>query len=216
MLKLEGIKNIIFDFGGVILKLDYKLTEKKFSELGLENIDEVYSQFNQTNLFDDLETGAISGEYFIQEVSSVMHKGVKSDQVVAAWNSMLLNLPGERLEVLRVLTKEFNMVLLSNTNAIHYDCFKANLMEEHSLADFSEFFENEYYSHLIGMRKPNIEVFEWVLNQKKWKAAETLFIDDSPQHIEGAQKAGLHTHHLKVDQESIVTLFSNFLTKLHQ
>lgn len=214
-MNLANIKNIIFDFGGVILNLDYQLTEDAFKALGLTKFAEFYTQFNQNHLFDQLETGKIEPDAFRKAIREHLGKSLSDDTIDTAWNAMLLNHPKERLDLLLALKPHFRTFMLSNTNAIHYDAFRKALWDEHQIDGLDQFFEKDYYSHLIQLRKPHPETFQWVLDQHGLKAEETLFIDDSPQHIEGAKQAGLQAYHLQKGEE-ITELFSDFLAQLHQ
>jgi putative hydrolase of the HAD superfamily len=126
--------------------------------------------------------------------------------VSEAWNAMLLDLPENRLAVIQSLKKEYSIYLLSNTNAIHISAIKKYLGES-AYTNFYNLFNKVYYSHEIGFRKPNKEAFQLILKENNLKANEVLFIDDSPQHIQGAKKLGIKTYHLK-DQEEITTLFA--------
>ena len=122
-----------------------------------------------------------------------------------AWNSMLLDLPESRLDLLRSLNSNYKLFLLSNTNAIHINSI-SNTLGEKQWKSFCNLFDKMYLSHEIGVRKPNIEAFQFILKQQKLNPNEVLFIDDSPQHIEGAKKLGIICYHLK-DGEDITTLF---------
>lgn len=193
---MENIEAIIFDFGGVLIDLDYNKTIQAFMDLGIDNFDELYSQANQSGLFDDIETGKISSQFFINELLKLLPQGATPNQVVHAWNTMLLSVPEKSIEILKSLQGKYRIFMLSNTNAIHIE--KAwRLWEETSAISPEKHFEKILFSHEIGMRKPHKETFEWVANQFNLNPEKTLFIDDSIQHIEGAQKAGLQTHHLQ-------------------
>jgi glucose-1-phosphatase len=119
----KGIKNIIFDLGGVILNIDYNRTANAFRQLGCENFDELYSQQKQSGLFDEFETGKISPQAFINELLRVLPKGISAKQVIDAWNAMLIDLPKVRLEKLLEHKQNYRTFLLSNTNAIHEEAF---------------------------------------------------------------------------------------------
>ena len=200
--------NIIFDFGGVILNLDYQRTTTAFQKLGVKDFAESYSQLEQDELFDRFERGEISPSIFRDGLRSAFLNSVSDEQLDRAWNAMLLDLPAVRLELLRKLVSEKRISLLSNTNEIHVESFEAALKRDHGLDDLSGLFEKVYYSCRTGMRKPETRIFEMVLREQGYSASETLFIDDSPQHIEGARKAGLHAYHLRADQgETIHDLF---------
>lgn len=200
------IKNIIFDFGGVILNIDYKLTEEAFTKLGLKDFDKIYSQTTQKELFDVFEKGLISSFDFRRAIRNFINENISDLQIDEAWNAMLLDLPEERIQLLDKLKKKYRLFLLSNTNEIHFTAFTAYMRKEFNREILSEVFDKYYVSHKVNMRKPEAEIFELVLNENKLKKEETLFIDDSIQHIEGANKAGLKTYFLKKG-ETILSVF---------
>lgn len=201
------VKNIIFDLGGVILSIDYSLTLKAFSELGIKDPEAQFTQLKQTPLFDDYETGRISSDEFRNGLRVHIPSTISDDQLDKAWNTMLLDLPVERIRLLERLGKEFRIFLLSNTNEIHIQEFHRRLGEWFDIPDLGHLFERVHYSYEMGMRKPDPEIFEAVINQNDLAAAETLFIDDSPQHIAGAKSVGLQAHFLSSEQ-NIVDFFA--------
>ncbi len=209
------IKNIIFDFGGVIIDIDYHKSVEAFKQLGVENFDAIYSQHQQNQLFDKLETGKIEPDHFLAELKKEMPKEITFDQIEAAWNALLLSYPRRRINFLQQLTETYPIFLLSNTNAIHEKCFSHRLAVEHPDINWNLLFDHIYYSHEIEMRKPNAEIFERVLNEQELDPTETLFIDDTLQHIEGAQKVGLHTYHLQKGEE-IDEVLPRILAQLNQ
>lgn len=190
------IENILFDLGGVILNIDYEKTISAFKKLGLSNFDEIYSQFKQERLFDDIETGKISADDFTRRIKDLFSKDVNNVDIESAWNAMLLDLPGERLDLLKKSGKNYRIFLLSNTNQIHYNEYIKYIEKVHQV-DFNGFIEKAYYSHEIGLRKPNQDCFDYVCSQNNLKAENTLFIDDSIQHIEGAKACGINAYHLQ-------------------
>jgi len=190
----------------VILNIDYRLTEKAFAKLGLTDFDTIYSQVAQKELFDVFEKGLISPGDFRKEIRKFINKDVSDLQIDDAWNSMLLDLPEERVHLLDKLKTKYRLFLLSNTNEIHFNAFTAYMQKKFDREIFSEVFEKAYVSHQINMRKPDAEIFEYVLKENKLSKEETLFIDDSIQHIESAHKAGINTIFLKKG-ETILSLF---------
>lgn len=207
-MSLQDHPNIIFDFGGVILNLDYDRTTEAFVKLGVTDFEQSYSQLNQTNLFDEFERGEITPDQFRSGIRTVLNTGVSDALIDEAWNAMLLDLPSERLRLLEKLGQTRRLALLSNTNAIHAEYFEQQMKRQHRIENLDPFFEKVYYSFDVGMRKPEPRIFEFVLQERNFKPEETLFIDDSPQHIEGARRVGLHTYHLRTDQgETILDLF---------
>lgn len=192
---IKGIKHIIFDLGGVLLNLDYNLTEKAFIEAGVENFGDLYSQLNQSSLFDKLETGKIPVSEFIAEMQKLAP--LTKQQILNAWNAMLLDFPLRRLQILQQLRLYYDLFLLSNTNEIHEVTFNKILMDGNGIPNIGVFFDKVYLSHRVGLRKPEKEIFQLVLEENGLNAEHTLFIDDSPQHIESAKQLGIQTIYLE-------------------
>lgn len=188
MKELTGVKNIIFDLGGVILNIDYQLTVSQFKKLGIDNFEEIFSQYKQSRLSDFFETGKITEEEFYKGIISMSGKNFTLEEFKSAWNAMLLDLPIERIELLKNLSKKYRLFLFSNTNETHYNEFITKTAD-----DFNSIFEKMYYSHLFGKRKPNSESFSSILKENSLVAKETLFVDDSIQHIESAKSIGIKT-----------------------
>lgn len=193
---MKGIKHIIFDLGGVILNINYQLTYTAFGELGVKDFTSLYNQFKGSALFDDLETGKVGRADFLGEMKKHMPEGVTDEQIIAAWNAMLLDFPLRRLQILQQLRQHYGLYLLSNTNEIHLEAFNKILQESRGIPSLAAFFDKAYYSHLIGLRKPEKEAYQFVLDENGLDPKETLFIDDTLPNIEGAKLVGLETIHL--------------------
>lgn len=190
------IKNILFDFGGVLFNLNFNKTFDAFHKLGFGNFEEMYSQFTANPLFEELETGKISDHTFYETLQAAAPGPVSHTQIKDAWNAMLLGFRKTSLDYLHILKKDYNLFLLSNTNAIHYDFFTGLLKWETGYDNLDDFFTKAYYSHLIGFRKPDVEAFEYILNDAGITAGETLFIDDTYTNFPNAKLLGITTHHL--------------------
>ena len=207
MIDSNAINAIIFDFGGVILNLDYSKTIRAFEELGFTDCEERYTQAKQDGVFDEIETGAISAGEFRNQVRLLAKIELSDVQIDSAWNAMLLDLPKKRLDILARLKAIKRTFLLSNTNEIHAQEFEKSIRKEHDGAVLRSYFEAAYYSHEMGLRKPNPEIFQRLIDIHGLNPERTLFIDDSEQHIDGANLTGLKTHHL-IDGQTIEQLFS--------
>ncbi len=190
----ENIEAIIFDFGGVLIDLNYHATIDAFKQLGIHNFDTLYTQAQQSNLFDDIETGKISSQRFINGLLDYLPHTVTPNEVVTAWNAMLLHIDPEKAHLLTELRKKYPVYLLSNTNEIHIS-LAYRRWEKTMGHPIQNYFNKIYLSHEVGMRKPHKEIFEHVCADSGLNPKHTLFIDDSIQHIEGAQKIGLKTIH---------------------
>jgi HAD superfamily hydrolase (TIGR01549 family) len=194
---MKGIKNIIFDLGGVLLTLDYKKTEAAFTKLGVTQFDQLYNQHKGTSLFNDLETGKISRHSFFDAITDATGISMTEEEITNAWNAMLGRFPEEWLTWLEGVSKRYNIYLYSNTNEIHYDAFIEIFQQQVGNKHFNDFFIKAYYSHTLGARKPDPESFLKIIQEQRLEPSETLFIDDTIGNIEGAKAAGLQTIHLK-------------------
>jgi len=192
------ITSVLFDLGGVVLNLDYQRTIQAFKSLGGSDFEARYSKAAQSDLFDLFETGKIDENEFRLGICKMLGKQVSDAEIDAAWNAMLLDLPFERIRFLKELSKNYPVYLFSNTNAIHLRKFQEIIEKEHGNAHLLEtIFHKTYYSHLIGLRKPHVEAFQYILEDQNLQANEVLFIDDSLQHIQGASSIGIQAHHME-------------------
>ena len=202
---MENIKNIILDLGGVLINLDYDKLNKSLSSMGLSN---AFSKAKQIELFDKLEEGKISDENFLREFNELAKANHNHQTIINAWNSILLDFPQERLHLLRLLAEKYRMFLFSNTNSIHINEVYNILKRDCGVNDLNQYFERIYLSNELGLRKPKPEGFKFILEDNQLNANETLFIDDSPQHVEGAKKVGLNAQWLDLEKEDITILIN--------
>jgi len=197
---MSPIKNIIFDFGDVFLNLDKTAPAKHLKTHGIETLDD-----KTIRIHKDYEKGLISTDEFV-EYHSKTFNGLSETHFIEAWNSMLKDFPKHRLDFLKTLkdSNEFKIFLLSNTNDLHIKWVENNVSFFNSFkACFNEF----YLSHEINLRKPDPDIFEFVLLQNNLNVHETLFIDDTLEHINSAKNLNLQTWHLKAGLEDVVDLF---------
>ncbi|HSC37712.1 MAG TPA: HAD family phosphatase [Chitinophagaceae bacterium] len=193
---MTGIKNIIFDLGGVVLDIDFKLTEKAFAQLGMEDFSSYITQHHITPLFEDYETGKIDDAAFIKGVQDLSGLPLTEQQIIRAWNALLLEFSPARIEWLKALKHKYRLFLLSNTNAIHLREFQERL-KKLSGGYLEDIFEKTYYSHAVRMRKPHAEIYRLVIEENGLNPSETLFIDDTASNFSGAEEVGLKVLHLK-------------------
>ncbi|NLF42582.1 MAG: HAD-IA family hydrolase [Bacteroidales bacterium] len=164
-------------------------------------------------MFDKLDTGSISPDEFRNEIRTISGLNISDQDIDSAWNAMLLDMPKQRIHLLENAKKYYRTFLLSNTNAIHYPEYSKYLLAEHGYESLSMLFEKQYLSHEIKLRKPNIEAFQHILSENNLKPSETLFFDDTAQHVAGAKKAGLNAYWLDLSKESIDDIFENGVFK---
>ena len=188
---MHKIKNIIFDLGGVILDINYQATIDAFAQLGIANFSNLYSQKSQQKLFDQFETGHVSSKEFVKGIQQMHSVQISDELIITAWNAMLKGVKKNKLDYIKSLRNQFHTILLSNTNEIHISAFEKEMSNKQLLAQFKSCFEKIYYSSRMGLRKPYSICFEKVLKEQQFNPKETLFIDDSIQHIKGAKNCGI-------------------------
>jgi glucose-1-phosphatase len=214
------IRNIIFDLGGVLLNLDYQATIDQFKQLGVKNFDHFFTQAEQVHLFDRFDKGEISVEDFREELRQLSGVPMSDEEIDDAWNAMILDVPQQQLPLLELVRDHYRIFLLSNTNAIHIPFFFNYLRVAHGYESMEQIFEKQYLSFEIGMRKPDLDIFDYVLRENGLNPSETLFIDDTRGHVNGSLRAGIVGYWLDLKQEAVHNLFENgrlkdsFLSKL--
>ena len=194
---MQNIKAIIFDFGGVIFNIDFNKTCIAFNDLGVKGFADMYSLKAANPLFQHLEQGKFTGEAFYREFREFAGTTLENDQINAALNALLLSYRKEALQTLKAIKHKYKLYLLSNTNSIHLEAFTKMYKEQIGEGSLEDYFDKLYFSHETGYRKPAKEAYEIVLKENNLVPAETLFIDDSMQNIEGAKVLGLQTILLK-------------------
>lgn len=202
------IKNIIFDFGGVLYRIRYQNIPEAFEKCGIPHFEEIYSKQHQNDVMDQYEEGLISTEKFRCYIHSLASYTITDQQIDECWNAILLGFPKEHEELLQKASQHYNLYLFSNTNQLNYDRFRADMREQFGFDLFDRYFKRCYFSQLMHIRKPRAEGFRLILQENCLQPAETLFIDDSPQHLVGARACGLHALHLQ-DGMDITEFFDN-------
>jgi putative hydrolase of the HAD superfamily len=198
---LEMIHNLIFDFGGVLINLDMEAVPRGLRQFGRELPGQ-----NLILLSQQYEKGLVTTNHFLEQTQKAL-KGSQIDQVREIWNQTIADFPVEHLDFLEKLkaTGRYRMYLLSNTNALHMEQVRKTMGME--LFDrFHSCFKAFYLSHEVGMRKPDPEIFQFVLDQNGLLPEETLFIDDTREHTQSAAALGIETWHFRVGVDNILQL----------
>lgn len=193
---MEYIKNIVFDLGGVLLNIDTALTDLAFEKLGIRDFKNNYSLTKADRLFDDLEKGKVPETDFYDAIRQMSKLALEDDAIRHAWNALLLDFREESIQQLEKLAGKYRVYLLSNTNSIHHTAFHQRFISQFGGREFDSYFTKAYYSHQVGMRKPDSEIFHFLLSDAGIQPGETLFIDDLLKNITAAANEGIRTHHL--------------------
>ncbi len=195
MMTNKPIRNIIFDLGGVILNINPQLTIDEFRNLGWNDFYEEKNKSVNMELFSELEQGNYTPEAFRDAVRSAIKLKLADHAIDRAWSAMILDIPVDRVRYLESLKKNYRIFLLSNTNEIHRIKFHRNF-EENFGYSFYDLFERNFYSHEMGLRKPNPQIYLQALTEAALNPEETLFIDDMEANTEAAKSVGMQVLHI--------------------
>lgn len=190
------IRNIIFDFGGVILNISHQELEDAFRSLGVNDFERLFNQAQQADLFQKFEIGALSEMEFRQAVRDLTGLNVSDSVLDSAWNRIIGDYPPDRIDLLKKLKENYKLYLLSNTNQIHYHYYIQKFRNEFGF-ELKTLFHNTFWSFKMGKRKPDADAYTEIVRMENLLADETLFIDDSEQNIIAAANLGFKTFHLK-------------------
>lgn len=186
------IKNIIFDFGGVLTTIDTPRAIEKFKALGLQDAELYLNSYKQTGIFYQLENGDIDADTFIVELGNLCGRNLSYDDAFDAWMGFIVNVQTELLEYLQTLRGQYRLGVLSNTNPFLQGWARSAAFtnEGKSLDDY---FDDLYLSYLMHCSKPGEEIYLKMLNDGKMLPHETLFVDDGARNIEAAEALGIKT-----------------------
>lgn len=196
-ISISSIHHVIFDLGGVIINLSEEKTLAGFSKLCGWDIGRLQIEMLSGDLHKNFEKGNITAAEFRNGVRDLLSIDSSDYQIDKAMNAMLLDIPKPRLELLESLRHTHQLFLLSNTNEIHWKRFNEILKETTGESTIDVYFQKAYYSHHVNLRKPDPKIFQLVLDENKLNPAETLFLDDNMDNLEGAQSLGINTVHIK-------------------
>lgn len=198
-------RNLIFDLGDVIIDIDYAITVAEFQKLAKVDFSEIVSYSRQHHVFDRLEKGQISEADFWAEIKLLMKPDVTNEELVNAWNSILINYPKYKIELLQNLRSRYQVFALSNINEIHIREIDRVAKEQFGAQRFADFFHKAYYSNETGYRKPESEIYELVLKSEQLNPSETFFVDDKAENVEAARNLGIQAYQL-TNRDKLVDL----------
>jgi putative hydrolase of the HAD superfamily len=194
------INTIIFDFGDVFINLDKEAPAVEFKKLGLE---EWHPDLEELNL--QFEKGKISELQFIKGFQKHLPNAT-IEEIRYAWNSIIGDFPLYRLEFLQMLSFKYRLFLLSNTDAMHMEKFQHKVGMTF-IREFYQCFEKVYFSFELGMRKPDVEIFNYIIKKHDLTPKRTLYIDDKKANTEVAEAVGLSVWNLQIGKDDVVNLY---------
>lgn len=179
--------------GEVLLPVTRQRCLDNFDKIGFSNIDKFVGTCYKDGLFQDLELGNITEDAFVHEVLNHCSPNINSQQIIDIWNSFIDPIPKKRLELILKLKKQYRVLLLSNTNIIHWK-YVCEHDFRHDGYTVDDHFDMKFLSFELHITKPDVEIFEYMIEKSGIKPADSLFIDDAPKNCEIAETLGIHSH----------------------
>ncbi len=189
----QPIYHVIFDLGGLFIDVYMDRFASNLHTLVGKEVEPTLQKLQNDKFFDAYETGHISTAAFLDTLASAFDRSIGHEHYLTCWNAILGQVQKEQLALIQPLRQQYDVVLLSNTNSLHVTALEADFEKRHAGEKLSSYFDRIFYSHEIGLRKPNADVFAFVTESQAFNPANTLFIDDSPGHLLGAQALGIQT-----------------------
>jgi HAD superfamily hydrolase (TIGR01509 family) len=196
MKKLENIDFLIFDLGNVIIDIDYDFSIRELKKILPNEKHYLTADFFPSSFHKDYEKGMISSDQFRNAVRELYQENFSNEQIDHIWNSLLKDIPQERIDLVRNLNQDFGTAVLSNTNEIHILKFNEILNAQTSINGLSEMFDRVFLSHEMGLAKPDEAIYKAVINEIQVEPNRVLFFDDLLANLEGAKRVGLQTFHI--------------------
>ena len=190
------IRNIIIDFGGVLVRLDKSASIQAYRDLGMDAVAAYINDYRSDGIFRQLEHGEIDMKEFCNEARRLTGVNANDEAIEDAWLRLLVGVPHERLEKILELRKKYRVFLLSNTNAFHWDYSVKEYFK-----DSDRYFEKMYLSYKLGLTKPDRRIVEYMLSDAGINPDESLLLDDSADNCKAAEELGIHTLLIGKDED---------------
>jgi len=199
MIDQQNVKNVILDLGGVLVDIEPSNTVEAFKRIMQPDIYESINWEDATEALCSMEVGKWDKSQFFGYFKKICKPSVIEEEIIDAWNAMVLEFPHERVEMVKSLAQKYNLFLLSNTNEIHISCFEQDFKNRYHI-HLPDLFSKVFYSSEIGFRKPHAESFHYVLNHAGIIAEETVMVDDREDNCRMAESIGMQS--IKVPENS--------------
>lgn len=197
MLNPSALKNLIFDLGDVIIPIDLTAPVRNFAMLANLPEEEVWAIWKEHNFINHYETGMLDDEAFRAQVRQLLKNDAWADEVIdTAWNTVLLDLPVERVARIQELKANYRLFLLSNTSPIHIRRVNS-VLTQLNLPTLEQLFERVFYSYEVQLAKPSPDIYRHVLTEAGLVAEETAFFDDNAANIQAAAELGIQAVHVQ-------------------
>lgn len=203
----ENTELILFDLGGVVINIEWQRSVHEFARLTKSTFEELNQLMRENELVQKIETGAMQPEKFRNWFRDLFEIDLADSEIDLAWNAMLRDIPHERVNIIRKLSKEYSVMCLSNTNAIHIKAFNQILKNENGVENLESIMHKTYYSHLLKTRKPDPRAWEIILQENHLKPKSVLYFDDNENNHKIALELGINS--VLISNDYTIEMFFN-------
>lgn len=190
-MKHNSFDAILFDFGNVIIDIDFEILFEGFANASGKSVDAVKTRLSDHQVFRRYESGYFDNAEFFEVIRQTIGFPFNNGEIERIWNSMLLQIPPNRIELVRYLNTKFPVFLLSNTNPIHINWCNNYLEEKYAIASVNALFKKAYLSYELGMWKPDEVIYKHVLDDAGFEPEQVIFFDDNLDNVISAQNLGM-------------------------
>lgn len=195
-MKRQETKALVFDLGEVFIRLDFSEVMRLLSKTPVQSMSEWLKTMDQWKVYDQYERGRVDSEAFYKHVNERLPAPLSWEEFTKVWSTVLREGVSEAEEILSSVKKSFSIFALTNANALHYD-------EVMTRYPFMGHFRKVFSSHLLGCRKPELEIYRAVEKEIGFSSSEIFFVDDRPENVEGAKKAGWEAELIQRDPSNL-------------
>ena len=193
----------IFDMGNVIIDIDFNRVFAVWGKLSGVPLANIKSNFTAGETFKLHERGNITDIEFAEAISSELGISLSFEQFAEGWHAIFVALRPEVIDIMNKLREQgHRVVVLSNTNRLHQDYWPQHYPEIAASADFL------YLSQDLGMRKPDPEIYKYVLQSEEVDAQDAVFFDDIKENVDAAIAVGMKGVHV-IDKHTVVDYFKD-------
>ena len=184
------IEAVVFDVGGVLVDVDFKLAFAHWSERSGVPVDAIATRFKVDAAYEAHERGELDGRQYFATLRTSLGIDLPDHDFEAGWNAIFKGVYLGAGELLASIAQRRPVYLFSNTNALHYDCWSK--LYPQLITPVTKVF----CSQEIGLRKPSVASFEKVCALMRVVPQRVAFFDDLPENIDGARQYGWKAFHV--------------------
>ncbi|MCH7401818.1 HAD family hydrolase [Belliella kenyensis] len=208
MKKLKNVDFLLFDLGNVIINIDYSFTINELTKRLPKEKHSLTSEFFPAKFHKDYEKGLISTVEFREAIKNHFQEPWEDNEIDYLWNSLLKDIPNDRIDLIKKLSEHYGLAVLSNTNELHIEAINILLKKQFGVSSLHDIFDEVYFSHELQLAKPDPNIYQKVSELLATPPTNILFFDDLKDNIESAKNLGYQTHHVTHPQ-ALISYFEN-------